>query len=224
MFGWSQGLGNVKAVARKKWFPERRENRALLVYTSTTAPLVVSKVLPPPESGLPQVLGVWEQRRGSLRLTALPPGSPIQPPDSTAIPTRCASRLRLLLWKIHSGFRPKVAVARSGQQGKRRGRRHQAPGRTAAVQPAAPVAAAKPARTAPEARAHTCSGFSLPAGQRPLPGRVPGATGPPRGLRVQLPHGGPTHLRGRRYRNWDRSPEAWPSHSAPPRRPGDSSR
>lgn len=47
---------------------------------------------------------------------------------------------------------PRWPLSRSGQPGKWRGRRHQAPGRTAAVQPAAPVAAAKPAHAAPGAR------------------------------------------------------------------------
>lgn len=41
--------------------------------------------------------------------------------------------------------------SRAGQPGKWRGRRHSAPGRTAAVQPAAPVTAAKPAHAAPGA-------------------------------------------------------------------------
>lgn len=135
------------------------------------------------------------------------------------------SRLRLLLWKIHCGFRPKVAVVPVRPAGK--------------VARAVPLGARKDGG-GPAGRTCRCSETRPrgPGARRarvlPLqPGRgwgrlrgcVPRAKDPPRGLGVPSPHRGPTHLRGRKsrrsrgHRNWDRAPGAWPSRSAPARPP-----
>lgn len=78
---------------------------------------------------------------------------------------------------------PRWPLSRSGQAGKWRGRRHQSPGRTAAVQPAAPVAAAKPAHAAPGARRARVLPLQPGCGWEAARGCEPRAKGPPREAR-----------------------------------------
>ena len=185
----------------------------------------------PPESGLPpQILGGLGWGSSGAAAASGPTdtqqsrqGPPSSLPAPRLYPPGACPAFAFFSGKSTLASAPRWPLSRSGQPGKWRGRRHQAPGRTAAVQPAAPVAAANPPTPPPEPGAPACSRFSLAAGGRRLRGCVPRAKGPPRGLGVPSPHRGPTHLRGRRnstlcrgHRNWDRAPGAWPSRSAPP--------
>lgn len=114
----------------------------------------------PPESGLPpQILGGLGWGSSGAAAASGPTdtqqsrqGPPSSLPAPRLYPPGACPAFAFFSGKSTLASAPRWPLSRSGQPGKWRGRRHQAPGRTAAVQPAAPVAAAKPAHAAPGAR------------------------------------------------------------------------
>ena len=114
----------------------------------------------PPEGGLPpQILGGLGWGSSGAAAASGPTdtqqsrqGPPSSLPAPRLYPPGACPAFAFFSGKSTLASAPRWPLSRSGQPGKWRGRRHQAPGRTAAVQPAAPVAAAKPAHAAPGAR------------------------------------------------------------------------